>query len=80
MSIAQRIEAFVVDEIMIADSGTQLDHDENLLKNGVLDSLSLLRLISFVEESFNVHIEDEEIVPANFQSINKAVSFVEGKK
>ena len=74
------LEKFIVDEIMLADSGTRIDSDESLISSGVLDSLGLLRLIAFIEERFGVTVEDGEVVPDNFQSLNVMESFLSEKR
>jgi len=46
---------------------------------GLLDSMGLLFLIEFLKEEFNVEVEDEELNPENFESVNTISDFVEGK-
>ena len=53
--------------------------DESLTANGVIDSLAIFRLVSFLEDSFAVKIADEEIVNDNFKSVNDIDRFVENK-
>ena len=45
--------------------------DDSLTTNGVIDSLAIFRLVSFLEDTFGVRIADEEIVNENFRSINE---------
>lgn len=75
-NISSTIERFLVDEIMMASKDTKIDPDESLINSGVVDSLSLLRLINFIEERFGVVIEDEEVVPENFDTLNIMETFV----
>ncbi len=79
MNTKEVIEKFIVDEIMLADSGTKIDPDESLISNGVLDSLALLRLIAFIEEQFDMEVEDGDVVPDNFQSLNVMEKFLSNK-
>ncbi len=79
MNTKEVIEKFIVDEIMLADSGTKIDPDESLISNGVLDSLALLRLIAFVEEQFDIEVDDGDVVPDNFQSLNVMEKFLADK-
>jgi acyl carrier protein len=79
MSISQTLERFIVNEIMFGNSSTRLDPEQSLIESGVLDSLALLRLIGFIEEQFGVVIEDGEVVPDNFQTLNRAEAFVRQK-
>lgn len=78
-NIVSTIESFIVEEIMMADKGTRIDPDSSLIKSGLVDSLSLLRLISFLEAEFGIVVEDEDVVPENFDSLNIMESFVAKK-
>ena len=79
MTMLQGIEKFLLAEIA-ADNGLQfLDPDEDLLEQRIIDSLGLLKLVAFLEESHGVRIRDGDIVPENFQSLNSIVQFVEDK-
>jgi len=78
MDTAATIEKYIVEEILMQSK--TLDHDASLIEGGVLDSLSLLRLIGFVEQQFEVHIADTEVVPENFESIRIIADLVAGKK
>jgi acyl carrier protein len=53
--------------------------DESLSQSGVMDSLMIFRLVSFLEDTFNIRVADEEIVDENFQSVNGIEQYVEGK-
>jgi acyl carrier protein len=74
------VEHFIVHELLLADDQTRVTPDQSLLQGGVLDSLSVLRLISFIEEQFGVTIEDEEVVPENFETINNIQAMLARKR
>lgn len=80
MNIEIAIENFINDEILFGDNQTKLDPDSSLLSSGILDSMALLRLVGFIEERFGVMVEDGELLPENFQTINLIKSFVETKR
>jgi acyl carrier protein len=46
---------------------------------GVVDSTGVLEIIGFLEQAFGLKVEDDEIVPANLDSIDRIVAFVERK-
>ena len=79
MDTESTIEQFIVNEIMLGDKTTKIDPSESLISSGVLDSLALLRLIAFLEEQFNITVEDSDVVPENLETINDVVAFVEEK-
>ena len=45
----------------------------------IIDSLGLLKLVTFLEKSHGIQVNDEDIVPENFQSLNSMAKFVEQK-
>lgn len=47
-----------------------LANDTSLLDSGILDSLSLLRLVVFLEERFGITMGDSDLLPENFASVN----------
>lgn len=79
MSILDNIERFMLDQIAIGVGIRSLAPDEDLLDLGLIDSLGIMKLIVFIEDSFGVRIEDSEIVPENFQSLSRMARFVEQK-
>lgn len=58
------------------------DYDENtlLIEEGILDSLTLVILIEQIENEFNVKIPEEQLDPANFESVIKIQEFIESLK
>ena len=78
--IADDIERFLLAEVA-ADFGKQsIDPDTDLIEQRIIDSLAILKLVTFLEESCGITVLDEDIVPENFQSVNTLVRFVEEKR
>jgi acyl carrier protein len=53
-----------------------LADDKSLLEGGILDSLSLLRLVVFLEGRFGITIGDTELLPENFASVQAICSYI----
>lgn len=53
---------------------------DSLLTNGVLDSLLMLDLVAFIEETFETSVDEDEMMPDNFETIERLVRFVEQKR
>ena len=61
-----------------ADLGNRsLAPDEDLLEQGIIDSLGLMKIIVYMEETFRIKISDEDIIPENFKSLNSMTNLVE---
>ncbi len=54
----------------------EFSDDASLIEHGILDSLGILELITFLESEFNVKIADEEILPENLDTISRISQFV----
>ncbi|MCE9535905.1 MAG: acyl carrier protein, partial [Nitrospirae bacterium] len=54
--------------------------DASFLESGIIDSTGVLELVSFLEEQFKVKVEDEDLIPANLDSVNAIVRYVEKKR
>lgn len=78
MNVRSDVERFVVDELL-KGSKKSIGADESLIGSGVLDSLSWLQLVSYIEKHFGVRVEDEELLPEYFENVNAITAFVEGK-
>jgi acyl carrier protein len=74
-----RIQSFLLERFPAARK-RGLSREDRLLDTGVLDSLGILDLVSFVEQEFGVTISDDELLPENFQSIEAIAAFVLRKR
>ena len=54
--------------------------DDSLLDSGLVDSTGIFELVGFLEDTFAVKIEDEEIVPEHFETSAMVAAFVERKR
>jgi acyl carrier protein len=64
----------------IAGGTTPLEPGENLLRRGILDSMGLLKLVTFLEETYGFETTGDDIVPENFGTLEKIRDFVERKR
>ena len=51
-----------------------------LLESGIIDSLGILDLVAFLERSFQITLQDDELTPENFANISSIVNLVEQKR
>lgn len=63
-----------------APKGTSFNDSDSLLASGVIDSMKMLDLISFVEQQFSIAIDEDEMMPDNFESVDAITRFVEEKR
>jgi acyl carrier protein len=77
-SIQKEIRQYVF-ENFIVDDDEDFSDDESFLESGLIDSTGILELITFVEENYEIEIEDEEMIPDNLDGIAKVAGFVASK-
>ena len=73
--ITTKVKDFI-ETNFVYDQETNLKADESLLDTGLVDSTGILEVVSFIEESFGISIEDEEMVPDNLDSVTRIASFI----
>jgi acyl carrier protein len=76
--IEQKIRSFVIDNLLFGQEGT-FSNEDSFLENGMIDSMGILSLVEYVTETFGVAIGDTEIVPENWDSVNRIARFVQTK-
>lgn len=76
--IKNQIRTFIVDNFLFGDAGN-LEDDTSFLGEGVIDSTGILEMVDFIEEKFNVTVEDDELVPENLDSINNLEAYIKRK-
>jgi acyl carrier protein len=57
-----------------------LANETSLLESGILDSLTLLRLVVFLEERFGITMGDADLLPENFASVNTICAYVRARE
>jgi acyl carrier protein len=78
METKQRVREFVTSNFFVSDAASLTD-SASLLDLGVVDSTGVLEIIGFLEQEFGLKVEDDEIVPANLDSIDRIAAFM-GRK
>ena len=73
-----KVRAFIVENFLFgSDEG--LTDETSFLDEGIIDSTGILELVSFLEEDFEIAVEDEELIPENLDSIKNVVAYLEKK-
>lgn len=74
-----RISAFLLDTFPPAGDQVEYAPDQSLLDTGVIDSIGVLTVVTWLEQEFGFTVEDEDVVPENLDSIASLTAYVEGK-
>jgi acyl carrier protein len=77
-AVRDTVHAFIAKNFYVGAQG--VTDEESLLDRGIVDSTAILEVISFLEETFAIRVDDSEIVPENLGSIASIARFVDGKR
>jgi len=77
--ILKRINQFITETFLFTDEGEAFNEEDSFLETGLIDSTGILELIQFLEDTFEIEVEDEEMVPENLDSIQRVTKFVTSK-
>lgn len=75
--IRDKVWAYIVENFLYMRPNLQVDPDDSLLRKGVFDSLGVMEVIGFVEETFGIAVAQEDVTEANFGTLNAIAAYVE---
>ena len=74
--ITRSIRKFLFENYLFGYAENDFSNDASFLEYGVLDSLGILELITFIEKEFSIAVSDDEILPDNLDSVSRVGRFV----
>jgi acyl carrier protein len=78
MSHIDTVREFIVENFLFGD-GEMLHEDTSFMEEGIIDSTGILELVMFLEETYSMKIEDEELVPENMDNMQNIAQFLDRK-
>ena len=79
IEIQTKLREFIVQQFPAAASKEIGPHD-SLIKHGIIDSLGVLEIVTFVEQQFAIVLSDDEMVSEHFESIASLAEFIQSKR
>ena len=77
--ITTQVKSFIVDNFLFGQGGDKITVDASLMDNGIVDSTGVLELVAFLEETWSIEVEDEELVPENLDTLGNLTRFIQRK-
>ena len=73
------IRTYIAENMLFSDNGYPHSDSASFLEEGIVDSMGIMELVMFVEENFQISVEDEELVPDNFDSVSRLAVYIRTK-
>ncbi len=80
MSTKDKIRGYILENFLFTDDQSALSNSDSFLEKGLVDSTGILEIITFIEDDFNLSIEDDEMVPENLDSVENIIAFIAKKQ
>ena len=80
MELRDQIRNFIVENFLFGDISRLTSDDQSLLDTGIIDSVGVMELVSYLEGDHELQIQDEDLMPENLDSIANLAAFIRRKK
>ena len=77
--VKDTLREFIFENFLVGLRKNELNDTDSFLEKGIIDSTGVLELVAFVEQTFGFEVEDEELLPENFDSLNRLQAYIERK-
>jgi acyl carrier protein len=74
------VRQYIEDNFIMGTRATPLGDADSFLEHHVLDSTGFLELIGFLEETYSIKVEDDEMVPENLDCLDSIVQYLARKR
>lgn len=78
-NVEDMIRTYIAENMLFSNNGYPYADEASFLEEGIVDSMGIMELVMFVEENFRIVVEDEELVPDNFDSVSQLATYIRGK-
>ena len=80
MELNDRIRDYIVENFLFGDQGPLKSDEQSLLDSGIIDSVGVMELVSYLEGEHGLQIQDEELMPENLDSVANLAAFIRRKQ
>ena len=79
MDVQSTLKEYIVTVFMHERNQSVLDSDTPLIEDGIIDSMGLMQLVHFIEDTFAIEIVEEDLDIDNFKTVNTLTAFINNK-
>lgn len=78
--VEQELRQFVIDNFLFGQTDVAFTNEDSFMERGIIDSTGVLELVAFLEKTYQIKVEGEDLIPANLDSIANLRRFLEAKR
>ncbi len=76
----QQIITYIETELLAGQENLNLTADEDLLTTGLIDSLGTMKLIAFLEETYDITVPAEDMTIEYFMTVNDMAEYIAARR
>lgn len=80
MQLEVRLQQYLKDNLLFIEEGVVYDFDTSFISEGMIDSMGIAELVAYIESEFGIKVQQHEVTPENFDSINKLSAYIRQKQ
>jgi acyl carrier protein len=77
--IRDEVKKFIIDEFLPGEDPDELTPDTPLVSSGILDSIATLKLVTFLEETYDISVEPHEVDAENLDTLDLITTLISSK-
>ena len=77
--IKSQVRTYIADNFIMGSNGAKFGDADSFLDLHIIDSTGFLELITFLEDTFGIQVEDDDMIPENLDSLNSIQAYVDRK-
>jgi len=78
-NIKEELKKFIVDNYLLGSDSLNLKDDDSFLEKGIIDSIGVIELTSFIQRKYDIKVKVPEIIPENLDTLNNLEAYIERK-
>lgn len=79
MELEAQIQQFVAQNLLFSDKGYRFSNNASFIQEGIIDSMGVMELATFVNAEFGIQVDPQDVTPDNFDSVNKLAGYIRRK-
>jgi acyl carrier protein len=80
MKVQEEIKGFIAQNFLFTSDASALGDGDSLLEKGIVDSTGILELVTHIEDQYGIKVLDQEMLPANLDSVDAIAGFIARKR
>lgn len=80
INLESSIKDFINKNFLMNSASVTFSNTDSFMEKGIIDSTGILELVNFIQQSFQIEVKDDELVPENLDSVQNICSYIERKR